>query len=275
MRHRRRITLQTSILPYGSICKLHGQANDITTRPPSNAQYLSFGSLTLAWPLQIIVNVDFVVLLQRKLHNVLCAFPRPYWPAASSIWFDKLKLINFGSAAAALERRPAPGRRRARHRPARAGAEGRVCGGLDFLAHDLCDPDFGFKRDLGDRAFGHDLSWRGPSAGGVDAIHQIGCHLSLSANIDVAARFRFEAVLDPFVDRLRDLDTAGKAVRLHTTRQVHRLTPQIVDELRFANHTGNNRPILSYGNVFRVNATSRIPGLRGSALALPLRASTR
>jgi len=55
-------------------------------------------------------------------------------------------------------------------------------------------------------------------------------HLSLTLDVDDAARLAEKFVLDLFIGIPRDLDRAAKAVAFHAAGNVDSVSPQVVDE---------------------------------------------
>src|ERR1700733_5827748 len=61
-------------------------------------------------------------------------------------------------------------------------------------------------------------------------------------HLDGSGGFAVELSADQIVGAAGDLDRPALPMRFHAARQVHRLAPEIVDELFAADHAGDHRP---------------------------------
>src|SRR5689334_2892789 len=86
----------------------------------------------------------------------------------------------------------------------------------------------------------------GPSVGGaawaVLHFEKAGFYPAFALDLDLAARLEGKLILEPLVDRTRNLDHVGYTARFHATCQVHGVAPQIVDVLALADHACGDRP---------------------------------
>src|SRR5437660_12035761 len=105
---------------------------------------------------------------------------------------------------------------------------------------------------------GHKLNWRSLSA---PAKQNEGFHWAFSFDVDGAVRLQPKALVDVPMGCSRDLDAVRHAVRLHATGDVHRIAPDVVDELVSPYDPGHH--------VARMNADAHLQGDRHVA-ARPL-----
>src|SRR5690606_29926029 len=71
-----------------------------------------------------------------------------------------------------------------------------------------------------------------------------GLQRAFPSNLNGAAGLEDEPVLQPLVQRLRDIDLVGDAIRLHTARRVHCVSPYVVDEPVRPDDAGDDRPCM-------------------------------
>ncbi len=55
-------------------------------------------------------------------------------------------------------------------------------------------------------------------------------HRAFALDVDTAVRIETKVLMEVLMSRCRDLDTIRQAVRLHSTGDVHRVTPDVIDE---------------------------------------------
>ena len=72
------------------------------------------------------------------------------------------------------------------------------------------------------------------------AVQQPDIGLSFSLHLDSATAFELKAFLQPLVHASRDLDSPRHTCRFHPTGKVHRIAPEIVDELSDSYHPCDN-----------------------------------
>src|SRR5690606_35114778 len=65
--------------------------------------------------------------------------------------------------------------------------------------------------------------------------------LAFALDLDDPAGYAYEVVLDQPVGRFRDLDPARQSMGLHAASGVDRVAPDVVLELRRADHAGDHR----------------------------------
>src|SRR5947208_10875628 len=78
------------------------------------------------------------------------------------------------------------------------------------------------------------------ASGGSAADELPAGHRPLAFDLDRAARRQPVAVAQQLVRALGDLDRPGQRVGLHAAGGVHRVAPEVVDELRPADDTGDD-----------------------------------
>ena len=78
--------------------------------------------------------------------------------------------------------------------------------------------------------------------GSLAAAEEGGRDLAHALDVDQAAGLAFVVGRERLAGRLGDVDPAGQAVRLEPAREVHRVAPDVVDELVDPDHAGDHRP---------------------------------
>src|SRR5438552_7149290 len=88
------------------------------------------------------------------------------------------------------------------------------------------------------------------------ADEKICLHRALTFDFQRAARLEFEIVAKHAIRFSRDVDTAGSAEAFHAARGIHRVAPDIINELVRANHAGHDRTNMNPDPDFQIDIQS-------------------
>src|SRR5438552_12164291 len=101
--------------------------------------------------------------------------------------------------------------------------------------------------------------------------YEVGVQRAAPANVYGTPVFEYKLVLHEGIGRLTYVDPAGNALRLHATRGVHGVAPDVIPELVFADHTRDERPGIEAdahreaAPVGRAVALDEVPYVQGHA----------